>query len=178
MRNFGGRRCVRLAKSVRRREQRAQERQRRSVDGVRNAQISRDDLYEYRVKHALRELGIAYEFQRPFCLAKGFFVVDFYFPRYHLAIEVDGGSHLGRSEQDRWRIRKIQENYKQFRIRRVSTTWMNAHSWDDLKQLLREWLEWAAHRQGFWWELPWVELGTTPNPAAWRGSVLYGRNDA
>src|SRR3990167_9555359 len=143
MRWFGGNgkwTARKAEKESRKRERRYYAIRKRSIEKVRGQQTRRDDLYEYRVKHALRELGVTYEFQHPFSLVGGFFVVDFFFPRYCLAIEVDGASHKGRADQDRWRIRKIQEAYRDFRVRRLSTTWMNTHSWDDLKQLLREWL--------------------------------------
>ena len=46
-----------------------------------------------------RLLGLKFRRQHPI----GRFVVDFYCPKLRLAVEIDGGYHLGRGKYDLWR---------------------------------------------------------------------------
>ena len=63
----------------------------------------------------LRSEGhIRFQEQKDFIIAKGFtFIVDFYFPKFKLAVEVDGAGHyteVGKAK-DQWRSRLLQEHF-------------------------------------------------------------------
>ena len=67
---------------------------------VKNAEDNRVNLIknatpqEIKVKAILKDLKIGFEFQKIYYTGLGYYIVDFYLPKYKAVLEIDGNQHL------------------------------------------------------------------------------------
>lgn len=95
---------------------------------VKNAEDNRNNLIknatpqELKTKVLLRELNVAYEFQKIYYTGMGYYIVDFYLPDYNIIIEIDGSQHLNsfNSRKDRLRTENLIYIHKIKRIIRFN----------------------------------------------------------
>ena len=68
---------------------------------------------ELKFKDILDEIGINYGFQKKIFVKENFYIVDFYFPKYKIIFEIDGGIHNDNFEYDSNREIDIFQNSSQ-----------------------------------------------------------------
>jgi len=91
------------------------------------------------VRAALDGMGVRYIFQKGYlCNGYGVRIVDFYLPKpMRVALEIDGDSHQGQKEQDRFREWQIRTASSAKKIRFVRISDREVFNAIDLKQFLR-----------------------------------------
>lgn len=93
------------------------------AEDFRSDLIKKQTRSEARMKVALKELNVKYEFQKIFYTEKSFYIVDFYLPEYNVVIEVDGGYHNDKEQKvkDNNRTLKLTEDINHvYRIKNES----------------------------------------------------------
>jgi len=74
---------------------------------IRNNNIKKMTQAEQKVKDIFDSKGVKYVPQYPIYTRTSFILIDFYLPNKKLAIEIDGGSHIGRlktwQSYNKWR---------------------------------------------------------------------------
>jgi len=68
-------------------------------NNFRNDLIKKQTTQEMKFKVYLKDLNINYEFQKIIYTDTSFYIVDFYLPKYHYVIEIDGGYHENRDQK-------------------------------------------------------------------------------
>lgn len=74
---------------------------------------------EIRVKKILDELGIKYEWQKPFSDVKRFISVDFYLKDFNSVLEIDGSGHKKRQKYDYNRTLYLKHTHKIKEVYRI-----------------------------------------------------------
>ena len=104
---------------------------------IRQKLISKATPAELDFKEKLKSLGVSFVFQKViFVDSFQFYVVDFYFPKTKLAIELDGYHHLDRAKEDLQRTKRLYS-----KLRKIKRFWNSealSMTKKELKQLLWE----------------------------------------
>lgn len=85
---------------------------------------------------------IKYEFQKIFYIRssggfiKQYYIADFYIPKKHIILEVDGKFHKDQTKLDNFRTWNIQKHYPKVRI--IRWEYKDFHSYVNMKKLLEE----------------------------------------
>jgi very-short-patch-repair endonuclease len=85
---------------------------------------------------------IKYEFQKIFYIRssggfiKQYYIADFYIPKKHIIIEVDGKFHKDQTKLDNFRTWNIQKHYPKVRV--IRWEYNDFHSYVNMKKLLEE----------------------------------------
>jgi len=84
---------------------------RKRCESIRKDRLSKETLAEKKFCKILDKEKIIYERQYPIYTNNSFILVDFYIPKKHLAIEIDGSSHDNRRKTwqsyNKWREKVI-----------------------------------------------------------------------
>ena len=95
--------------------------------------------WELKIKNMLDTLGEEYVFQHPIiCAKKKLYILDFYFPKTKIAIEIDGAQYHTTPEQkkkDNLRTRRLRK--EGITVRRLTNSQVTYYTDQCLNQLLK-----------------------------------------
>lgn len=101
----------------------------------RRKQLERDATKsELELKSKLEKMGIDFIFQKGFIAGKGFFICDFYLPRFKLVIEADGSHH--NPKDDKFKNEYLTK-FRNFGVLRISNPEIWSMSCKELKELIK-----------------------------------------
>jgi cyclase len=94
---------------------------------------------ELKFKQLLDDAKIEYVFQKPLLTTYKYYIVDFWFKKHLLIIEIDGSVHnnLDQVKKDIFKDKYITEK-RGFRIIRLTNEQVNNMSVEDVKKIVRE----------------------------------------
>ena len=102
-------------------------------------QVENENPAEILMKSKLDFCKIKYEYQYPIEAEKSWYILDFYLPKYNLAVEIDGKSHENKQKYDKLRDKYLlSKGIKTVRIFSWNVDFFNTNSLKSVPKLKKE----------------------------------------